>query len=87
MLFNILFVILVVYVCISPYFYAKAVKFGIKLADKPSETAELPFFNIPKHKEKPKMTPEEYRTAQIMANIGRYDGTSRGQVEIKRQEA
>ena len=84
MLFNIIvLVILAYYAFITPIIVFKSVKFGIKMAEKPEEAAEEPFFNVPKKKELPKMTPEEQRTAQILANIDRYDGTSNGQVEIK----
>lgn len=86
MLFKALFVILVIYAIVTPYFYAKAVKFGMKLADKPEEAAKTPFFNVPKKKAKPKMSPEEDRLMQIYANIDRYDGTSFGQKEIVRNK-
>lgn len=80
MLFNILLIILVVYVIISPYFYAKAVRFGMSLEGNPPEET---VFHLPKRKKQPKMTVEEQRTMQILQNIDRYDGTSKGQQEIK----
>ncbi len=86
MLCNVLICVLTAYVMISPYFYVKAVKFGIRLAEEPEEVSketESTTFNLPKKKVKPKMTPEEDRTYQILANIDRYDGTSRGQEEVK----
>lgn len=86
MLYNILFVILVLYAIISPYFYSKAVKFGMKLVDKPEEAVNMPIFHLPEKKEKPKMSPEEDRLMQIYANIDRYDGTSFGQKEIVRKK-
>ena len=86
MLFKILFCLLVVYVCVSPLFYVKAVKFGIRLAGEPEKTASEPTFNIPIKKDKPKMTKSQERDAQILANIDRYNGTSFGQqkVEVKK---
>lgn len=87
MLYDILLVVLVIYVCVSPYFYAKAVKFGMKIADKPEKAAEEPFFHVPKKKTEPKMSPEEKRRVQILANIERYDGTSLGQEKIQREKA
>lgn len=44
----------------------------------------MPFFAVPEKKEKPKMTPEEDRMAQISANVDRYNGTSFGQEKIVR---
>ena len=77
--------ILIAYVCVSPFFYAKAVKFGIKLADKPKDAAAEPVFNVPKPRKKPKMTVQEDRITQILSNIDNYNGTSSGQkkVEVK----
>lgn len=86
MLYDVIFCVLAAYVMISPIFYVKAVKFGIRLAEDPQEVSsedEATTFNLPKRKVKPKMTPEEDRTYQILANIDRYDGTSVGQKEIK----
>jgi len=83
MLFNFIFVILVLYIISTPYFYFKAMKFGMKIADKPEEAAEMPFFNVPEKKDKPKMTPMQDRETQILNNIDRYDGTSNGQVKVK----
>lgn len=82
---NVLLCILVAYLCVSPYFYAKAVKLGVKLASKPEETAQEPIFNVPKPKKKPKMTAQEDRLTQILSNIDRYNGTPDGQkkVEVK----
>ena len=82
---NVLLCILVAYLCVSPYFYAKAVKFGVKLAEKPAEAAEEPMFNMPVLKKKPKMTAQEDRITQILSNIDNYNGTSDGQkkVEVK----
>ena len=82
---NTLLIILIAYALITPYFYAKAVKFGIRLVDKPEKTASEPIFDVPIPKKKPKMTAEEDRRAQILANINNYNGTSVGQrkVEVK----
>lgn len=83
MLYNILLVILVLYVMSTPLFFLKAVKFGMKIAEDPQEASDTTTFHLPKKKKQPKMTAEEKRTMQILANIDRYDGTSNGQVEIK----
>ena len=82
---NIILCILIAYLCISPLFYAKAVKFGVKLAEKPAEAAEEPMFSGPVPKKKPKMTAQEDRITQILSNIDNYNGTSDGQkkVEVK----
>ena len=82
MLFNVLFCVLVAYVIVSPYFLYKAIKIGLRLAEKPEEVAEEPVFNLPKRKKMPKMTEAEKRDMQILANIDRYDGTSNGQEKI-----
>lgn len=83
MLFNVILVILVIYVLLTPLFIIKAIKFGMKIWDEPEEAMETTTFHIPKRKKKPKMTDEERRTYQILQNIDRYDGTSNGQKEIK----
>ena len=85
MFYEILTIVLAVYVMATPYFYAKAIKFGMKITEDPQEALpELDFsFNIPKAKKKPQMTPEEDRTYQILSNIDRYDGTSFGQKEVR----
>lgn len=83
MLSNIILGILAVYVCVTPYFYAKAVKFGIKMATKPEETAKEPVFNVKMPKKTPKRTPEQDRITKILQNIDRYNGTSNGQVKVE----
>lgn len=85
MLYNVIFCVLVAYVVISPYFYAKALKFGIKLAQDPDEASKeaiMGEFHVPKRRKEPKMTAEEKRSVQILANIDRYDGTSAGQKKV-----
>lgn len=82
MLYEALTVILAVYVMMTPLFYYKAVKFGLRCAQKPEETGEE-VFHLPKKAKKPKMTPEEDRMVQILSNIDRYDGTPTGQKEVK----
>lgn len=86
MLYDVIFCVLVGYALVTPIFYVKAVKFGIRLTEEPEKVSredELTTFNVPKPKRKPKMTPEEDRATQILANIDRYDGTSAGQKEIR----
>lgn len=86
MLYNVIICVLVAYVIISPYFYAKALKFGMKIAQDPEEASQekiLGEFHIPKKPHEPKMTPEEERAVQILANIDRYDGTPMGQKKVK----
>lgn len=82
---DILLIVLIAYALMTPYFYTKAVKFGMKLVDKPEKVAEEAIFNVPIPKKKPKMSPEEDRRAQILANINNYNGSSEGQrkVEVK----
>lgn len=83
---SLLLIILAIYVCITPWLFMKAVKFGVKLADKPEEAAEEPFFHVPVKRKAPKMTPEEKRDMQILANIQAYNGTSAGQVRIQKEK-
>lgn len=80
---NLLLAVLVIYVMATPFFFLRAVKFGMKITSEPEEASEMTTFHLPKRKKMPKMTAEEERTAKILANIDRYDGTSNGQVEIK----
>ena len=80
---NILLIVLIIYVLITPFFYAKAVKFGMALVDKPEKAASELNFNVPIPKKKPKMTAEEDRMNQILRNIDNYSGDSRGQVKVE----
>ena len=80
---NILLIILVLYAVISPFFYAKAVKFGMGLVKEPEKTAAEPIFNVQIPKKKPKMTAEEDRMTQILRNIDNYNGSSVGQVKVE----
>lgn len=85
MLFNIVLICLMAYVCITPYFFVKVMNHGIRLGMKVMEFEEpdpIKMFDVPKKKPQPKMTPEEKRSAQILANIDRYDGTPNGQEKI-----
>ena len=83
MLYNIVLIMLVVYLMLLPLIVVTSIKFGIKLAEKPKETADEPIFNVPKPKKKPKVSKEEQKVIDILANIEAYDGTSIGQKEIK----
>lgn len=83
MLFNILFVFLVLYVMGMPFIVIKYIKFGLMVAGEPKKAAEKPIFSIPKFRNKLKLSPEEKRAIDIMHNINVYDGTSIGQKEIK----
>lgn len=76
-------VLIVLFAAFAQVMTLYAVKFGLKIADKPEKTAEEPFFHVPKKRKEPKMTPEEQRTMQILANIDRYDGSPNGQVKVK----
>lgn len=80
----ILIVFILLFAAFSQIMVIKAVKFGLKISEKPEKATEDPIFHIPKKKKQPKMTPEEQRTVQILANIDRYDGTSLGQVKVEK---
>ena len=83
MLYEVFFGVLILYLMLAPFIMINGIKFGIKLAEKPQETAEQPIFNVPKKKKKPKMSKDEERAISILANIDAYDGTGMGQKEIK----
>ena len=83
MLYDVIFILLVLYAFSTPFFVFKAIRFGMSVWDEPEEVKEQTIFHLPKRKKKPKMTAEEERTTQILKNIDRYDGTPNGQVEIK----
>lgn len=80
--FKIILLVLVLYALISPFFYAKAMKFGMKIAEKETDKAETPIFNVPAPKKKPQLTRKERQEIQKWQNIMRYNGTSAGQVKI-----
>ena len=86
MMIEVITVILVAYLCVSPYFYAKAVKFGMKIMEEPEKAVSEPIFNVPTKKKQPKMTAEEKRTVQILENINNYNGTSFGQKKIQKEK-
>lgn len=79
MLFNVLFVVILLYALIIPYF---ALKLGMKIAEKDENKAETPIFNIPKTTKKPETTRKERQEIQKWQNVMNYNGTSAGQVKI-----
>ena len=83
MLFNIVCVMAIVYMCTLPFLFAYFVV-SIKENAKPGEN---PINTIQKYSKKKKSdleVAEEYaKAAQVLANIDRFDGTSAGQVKIK----
>lgn len=84
MLFNLILVLLIlVFAAFSQILLIKAVKFGFKIGQKPEAAVVEPIFNVPAKKHEVEMTEADKRTAQILANIDRYDGTSRGQVKVE----
>ena len=78
---TILAVILGIVVIIQPFFLLQAVKYGIKLADKPEIVAEEPIFDV-KTPETKKITDEERRFSDIIDNINNYVGDSTNQKEV-----
>lgn len=78
-------ILIVIFAIFSQIWLLKAVKFGFKISEKPEEAAVEPFFHVPEKKQPAKMTPEELRTIQILANVDRYVGSSIGQVKIERK--
>lgn len=70
---------------LTPLFYYKAVKFGMKIVEEPQKAISEPVFHVPTPKKKQKMTPELDRAMQILQNIDNYNGSSVGQkkVEVK----
>lgn len=83
MLYDVLFIVLMLYIMAVPLMVVKSIMIGVKLAEKPQETAEKPIFNIPKPKKKPKLSKEDQRNLDILANIETYYGDSTGQKEIR----
>ena len=57
----------------------------MKMVKEPEKAVDETVFHVPKPKKKPKLTPQEDRILQIIANIDKYNGDSKGQkkVEIK----
>lgn len=83
MLYDVLFIVLMLYIMAVPLMVVKSIMIGVKLAEKPQETAETPIFNIPKPKKKPKLSKADQRSLDILANIEAYCGDSTGQKEIR----
>ena len=79
MLFNVLFVVLMLYAIVAPCVF---IKFGMMIAEKDEHKSETPIFNIPTPKKKPEMTRKDRQELQKWENLMRYDGTSAGQVKI-----
>lgn len=82
MLSDVLAVILGLYAISTPYWFMRAVKFGVKCAEKPEVIAEEPVFELPKKHEKHEMSDEMRADLTMLYNIGVFDGTSNGQKEI-----
>ena len=78
---TILAVALAIVCILQPIFILKAVKFGIKCAEKPEIAADEPIFDVqaPQTKE---MTDEERRFASIIENLDNYVGDSTNQKEV-----
>lgn len=72
-----------VLVSATPILCIYCIKFGMRMAERPEETAKEPTFNVPKKEKKVEISPEEQRYIDILANIEAYDGTANGQKEIK----
>lgn len=83
MLYDVLFIVLMLYIMAVPFMVVKSIMIGVKLAEKPQETAEKPIFNVPKPKKKPKLSRTDQRNLDILANIEAYCGDSTGQKEIR----
>lgn len=83
MLFNIVCVMAIVYMCTLPFLFAYFVV-SIKFGEKPGEN---PIKTMQKYSKKKKLdleVAEEYiKDLQVLANVDRFDGTSAGQVKIK----
>lgn len=78
---TILAVIIGVMLIIQPYFLLKAVKFGMKVANKPEEAAEEPIFDV-KEPEIKEITDEERKMSIKIDNINNYVGDSTNQKEV-----
>ena len=93
MLFDVLTVILVVYVMMVPFMVLKFIKFGMTAAESPEEAAKEETFKVkfpkklPKLRRKPKLSKEDKKALEAVKilerNIDAYDGTGMGQEEIK----
>ena len=83
MLFNIVCVMAIVYMCTLPFLFAYFVV-SIKENTKPGENPIKTMQKYSKTKKADLEVAEEYaKAAQVLANIDRFDGTSAGQVKIK----
>lgn len=83
MLYNIILLAMIVaYAFLSPFAIVKLIKFGMVISEKPEKAVDIPVFIKPRKKE-PKLTAEEQRALDVLANIDAYDGTGFGQKEIK----
>lgn len=83
MLFNIVCVMAIVYMCTLPFLFAYFVV-SIKENTKPGENTINTIQKYSRKKKADLEVAEEYaKAAQVLANIDRFDGTSAGQVKIK----
>lgn len=81
MLSNILLLILGLYAIASPFLVVFCIKFGYRMAEKPESESAKPM--IPKKKKKPELSAVDKKYIDILANASIFDGTSKGQKEIK----
>lgn len=83
MLFKIVCVMAIVYMCTLPFLFAYFVV-SITNSEKPLESPVKLIANSKKREEISRKSAEEYeKDVQILANVDRFDGTSAGQVKIK----
>lgn len=93
MLYEVLLLICVVYLMILPFFVVKVVAYGMKLA-LIEEKEDVPqFAELPKIKKRKESKAEKKRRLEneaeinrinsVLSNIDKYDGTDKGQEEIK----
>lgn len=76
-------VILGLYTVLSPFLVIYGIKLGFKMATEPEEAASEPVFRTPKRRKSPKLPEDVKRDLDILHNIDVFDGTSKGQKEIK----
>lgn len=76
---NIVLIILGIYVLVSPFLMISCVKLGYEMGQVEPVTVN----KIKRRHKKVKLSAEEQKALDILNNVDVYDGTSRGQREIK----
>lgn len=83
MLYEVITVILALYVMASPVMIIKCIRFGYRMASKPEEESKRPIIQRKERPKEMKLSKEEERELAYWSNVLNFDGTAKGQKPIE----